>query len=166
MALSALDEMVMGSIEGGHLDSMRRLLDAGARIDGDPQSEEIPLGHACWRGRVAMTRELVGRGAALSFRDGGSAIGAALHGSRHCQDPEGGPSMQTVDEIPKEPYAEIVRMLLAAGGERPRADRRAGAAQPRSSPSSASIRPPDRGTPAHTTAEVVSGRFGGLGRMG
>ncbi len=117
--LSALDEMVMGSVEGGHLDSMRRLLDAGARIDGDPQSEEIPLAHACWRGRVAMTRELVERGAALEFRDGSSAIGAALHGSRHCHDPEGGPSMRTVDEIPKAPYAEIVRMLLAAGATVP-----------------------------------------------
>ena len=66
-----------------------------------------------------MTRELVERGAALEFRDGGSAIGAALHGSRHCHDPEGGPSMQTVDEIPKAPYAEIVRMLLAAGATVP-----------------------------------------------
>ena len=119
VALSLLDEMVMGSVEGGHLDAMRRLLDAGARIDGDPDSEEIPLGHACWRGRVQMTRDLVERGAALTFRDGGSALGAALHGSRHCQEPEGGPSMQTIDEIPKEPYAEIVRILLAAGATVP-----------------------------------------------
>ena len=119
IALSALDEMLMTTIEGGHLDAMRRLLDAGARIDGDPDSEEIPLGHACWRGRVQITRELVERGAALSFRDGGSAIGAALHGSRHCSEPEGGPTMRTVDEIPKQPYAEIVRTLLAAGATVP-----------------------------------------------
>ncbi|MGA3363241.1 MAG: hypothetical protein ABSD82_14590 [Solirubrobacteraceae bacterium] len=119
IALSMLDEMLMLSIEGGHLDATRRLCDAGARIDGDPASEEIPLGHACWRGRVAMTRELLERGAALTFRDGGSAIGAALHGSRHCHEPEGGPSMRTVDEIPKEPYAEIVRMLLDAGATVP-----------------------------------------------
>jgi len=66
-----------------------------------------------------MTRDLVARGAALSFRDGGSALGAALHGSRHCQDAEGGPSMQPIDEIPKEPYAEIVRLLLAAGAKVP-----------------------------------------------
>ena len=115
VAMAALDEMVMGSIEGGHIEALRRLLDAGARIDGNPDSEEIPLGHACWRGRVQMTRELVGRGAALTFPDGGSAVGAALHGSRHCSEPEGGPSMRTVDEIPKEPYAEIVETLLAAG---------------------------------------------------
>ena len=74
---------------------------------------------ACWRARVQMTRELVHRGAALAFRDGGSAIGAALHGSRHCQHPEGGPTMQTDDEIPKAPYAEIVRFLLDAGAEIP-----------------------------------------------
>jgi hypothetical protein len=61
----------------------------------------------------------VRRGAALTFRGGGSAIGAALHGSRHCQDPEGGPTMQTIDEIAKEPYAEIVKLLIAAGATVP-----------------------------------------------
>jgi len=116
---SLLDELVMASVEGGHLEAMRRLLDAGARVDGDPDSEEIPLGHACWRGRVQMTRDLIGRGAALTFRDGGSALGAALHGSRHCTDPEGGPSMRIVDEVPQEPYREIVRMVLAAGAPVP-----------------------------------------------
>jgi hypothetical protein len=95
------------------------LLDAGAPVDGDPAGEEIPLGHACWRGRVQMTRELIQRGAALRFRDGGSAIGAALHGSRHCNDPEGGPSMRPIDEIPREPYAAIVQALLAAGAPVP-----------------------------------------------
>jgi ankyrin repeat protein len=119
IARSELDEMVMLSVQGGHLEAMCRLLDAGARIDGDPDSEEIPLGHACWRGRVQIARELVDRGAALAFRDGGSAIGAALHGSRHCHEPEGGPTMRTVDEIPKDPYAAIVRMLLAAGASIP-----------------------------------------------
>lgn len=117
--LAAVDEMLMASIEGGHLEAMRRLLDAGARIDGNPDSGVIPLGHACWRGRVQMTRELLRRGAVLTFRDGGSAMGAALHGSRHCHEPEGGPSMRTVDEIPTEPYAEIVRILLAAGATVP-----------------------------------------------
>ena len=119
VASSALDGMLMLSIQGGHLEAMRRLLAAGARIDGDPDTEEIPLRDACWRGRVEVARELVRRGAALAFRDGGSAIGAALHGSRHCHQPEGGPSMRTVDEISKEPYAEIVRILLAAGATVP-----------------------------------------------
>jgi ankyrin repeat protein len=117
--LSSLDEMLNMAIQCGHLDAARRLLDAGARVDGDPESEEIPLGHACWRGRVEMTRELLNRGAALTFRNGGSAMGAALHGSHHCHHPEGGPTMQIVDEIPTEPYAEIARLLLAAGAAVP-----------------------------------------------
>jgi ankyrin repeat protein len=116
---STLDEMVILSIQGGHPAAMRRLLDAGARIDGDPDGEDIPLRDACWRGRVPMTRDLVERGAALAFRDGGSAIGAALHGSRHCHDPEGGPTMRNLDEIPKHPYAAIVRLLLDAGATVP-----------------------------------------------
>ena len=66
-----------------------------------------------------MTRELVKRGAALTFRDGGSAIGAALHGSRHCHDPEGGPSMRSVEEIRTQPYSEIIRFLLNAGAPVP-----------------------------------------------
>jgi hypothetical protein len=114
-----LDEMVILAIQGGHADTLRLLLDAGARVDGNPESEDDPLGHACWRGRVQMVRELVERGAALSFRDGGSAIGAALHGSRHCNEPEGGPTMQLVEEIPAEPYAEIVRFLLGVGAPMP-----------------------------------------------
>ena len=119
ISLSLLDEMTMMSIQGGQLEAMQRLLDAGARIDGDPDRDEIPLGNACWRGRVHIARELVQRGADLSFRDGGSAIGAALPGLRHCHDPEGGPTMRTNDEIPAQPYAEIVRVLLAAGATVP-----------------------------------------------
>lgn len=119
IGLSMLDEMLMLSIQGGQLDAMRRICDAGARIDGDPDGDEIPLGQTCWRRRVTMTRELVERGAALAFRDGGSAIGAALHGSRHCHEPEGGPTMRPIDEIPQEPYAEIVRILLDAGATVP-----------------------------------------------
>ncbi len=118
-ALSLLAEMLILSIEGGHLEAMCRLLDLGAPVDGDPDGDDIPLGHACWRGRVQLTRELVERDAALTFRDGGSAIGAALHGSRHCHHPEGGPTMRIADEIPKEPYAQIVKLLLSAGAPVP-----------------------------------------------
>jgi ankyrin repeat protein len=114
-----LDEMVILAVQGGHLETMRLLLDVGARIDGDPNGEDVPLGQACWRGRSQMVRELLERGAALSFRNGGSAIGAALHGSRHCNDPEGGPTMATIDEIPQEPYEEIVRYLVDAGASVP-----------------------------------------------
>jgi ankyrin repeat protein len=117
---AAADKLLMMSIQGGHLETMRRLLDAGARADGDPGGEGVPLGDACWRGRVQAVRELVERGAALEFGDHGSAIGAALHGSRHCHDPEGGPSMRTADEVDKAPYAEIVGLLLAAGAQLPK----------------------------------------------
>jgi ankyrin repeat protein len=117
---STADKMLLMSIQTGHFEAMRRLLDAGARLDGNPEGQEIPLGHACWRGRVQAVRELVERGATLEFHDGGSAIGATLHGSRHCHDPEGGPTMRTVDEVPKTPYAEIMRILLAAGAEVPK----------------------------------------------
>ena len=119
IALSSLDEMAILAIQGGHVEAMRRLLDAGARIDGDPDGDDVPLGQACWRGRVEMTRELIDRGASYSFRDGRSAIGAALHGSQHCHEPEGGPSMRPRDEIPRQPYAEIVRLLLDAGATIP-----------------------------------------------
>ena len=113
------DEMLLLAIQGGHVETMRELLEAGARLDGDPEGDAIPLGQACWRGRAQMVRELVGRGAALTFHHGGSAIGAALHGSRHCHEPEGGPTMRLVEEIPREPYAEIVRVLLDAGAPVP-----------------------------------------------
>jgi ankyrin repeat protein len=109
--LALADEMVILAIQGGHLDAMGELLDDGARIDGDPNTDEVPLGQACWRGRVEMVRELVERGAALNFRGGGTAIGAASHGSSNCQHPEGGPTMGTLDEIPQAPYAEITRYL-------------------------------------------------------
>ena len=119
MSPPLLDEMLILAVQGGHLETMRRLLDAGARVDGDPESADDPLGQACWRGRVEMVSELVGRGAALRFRDGGSAIGAALHGSRHCQNPEGGPTMGLTEEIPSEPYVQIVQLLLEAGAPLP-----------------------------------------------
>ncbi len=114
-----LDQMLILAIQGGHPGTVRTLLDAGARPDGDPLSEDAPLSQACWRGRVEIVRELVGRGAALSFRDGGSAIGAALHGAHHCHDGEGGPTMGLTEEIPPAPYAEIVRLLLDAGAPVP-----------------------------------------------
>ncbi len=116
---SLLGEMLIVSIQGDHLDAMRSLLDAGARLDGEHSGEGAPLGQACWRGRAQMVRELVERGAALEFHHGGTAIGAALHGSRHCNEPEGGPTMQPRDEIASAPYVEIVELLLAAGAPVP-----------------------------------------------
>lgn len=117
--LTSLDAMLDLAIQGGHLDAVRHLLDAGARVDGDPDDEHTPLGHAAWRGRADVVRELIGRGAQLTFPDGGSGLGAAFHGSRHCQHPEGGPTMATIDEIPQDRYAEVVQSLLDAGAAVP-----------------------------------------------
>ncbi len=114
-----LDDMLILAIQRGDLAAVRGLLDAGARVQGNPDSDENPLGQACWRGQAAIAKELLAHGATTEFRDGGCAIGAALHGSRHCQDPEGGPTMATVTEIDPEPYTEIVRMLLATGARVP-----------------------------------------------
>jgi ankyrin repeat protein len=110
-----LDEMLFMAVQGGHTATVERLLDAGARVDGDPDTDGVPLGQAAWRRYPDLVRLLVDRGAQLVFPHGGNAIGAALHGSRNCQHPEGGPTMQTLAEIPRSPYAEIVRFLLDAG---------------------------------------------------
>ena len=99
--------MVILAVQRGDLVAVRELLGAGARVDGNPDGDENPLGQACWRGQVAIAEALLARGASTEFRDGGCAIGAALHGSRHCQDPEGGPTMATVTEINPEPYAKL-----------------------------------------------------------
>jgi ankyrin repeat protein len=114
-----LDEMLFMAVQGGHTSTVERLLDAGARVDGDPDTDGVPLGQAAWRRYPDIVRLLGVRGAPLVFPGGGSAIGAALHGSRNCQHPEGGPTMQTVGEIPPAPYAEIVRFLLDAGAPVP-----------------------------------------------
>jgi hypothetical protein len=111
--------MLLMAVEQGDAPAAARLLDAGAHVDGEPGGGEVPLGHAAWRGYPALVSLLAARGAALEFDDGGSAIGAALHGSRHCNHPEGGPTMQTVGEIPQAPYAAILRALLDAGAPVP-----------------------------------------------
>jgi ankyrin repeat protein len=116
-----LDAMLDMAAHSGDVEAVRRLLDAGARVDGDAAGEHAPLAQAAWRGHPEVVRELVARGAQLTWSDGGSAIGAALHGSRHCHDPQGGPTMRTIDEIPRERYAEVVRILLDAGAPVPEA---------------------------------------------
>jgi hypothetical protein len=49
----------------------------------------------------------------------GSPIGAALHGSQHCHDARGGPMSLPVDEVRHGDYAEVIRILLAAGATVP-----------------------------------------------
>ena len=120
-----LDQMLEMAIDRGDPVPVRRLLDAGAGAagplveEGDQPSEFTPLGVASWRGYAEVAAELVGHGAPTEFAGGGSAIGAALHGSRHCQDPEGGPTMGTIDEVDRERYRATVRTLLTLGATVP-----------------------------------------------
>jgi Ankyrin repeats (many copies) len=116
--VAGLDEMLDTAAHAGEASTVRRLLDLGAAVDGPPGAEHTPLGQAAWRGYPEVVRELVSRDATLTWSDG-SPIGAALHGSRHCHDPQGGPTMRTVQEIPQGPYAAVVRILLAAGSSVP-----------------------------------------------
>jgi ankyrin repeat protein len=115
---TGLDELLDQAVHAGDLDAVRRLLRAGARVDGDPNREHTPLAQAAWRGHADVVAELVAAGASLRWGEG-SAIGAALHGSRHCHDPEGGPTMRTIEEIPRERYARAVQVLLDAGAPVP-----------------------------------------------
>jgi ankyrin repeat protein len=114
-----VDRLLDWAIQGGDALAVGRLLDAGAAVDGDPADEHPPIGQAAWRGHAEVVHELVARGARLTFPRGGSAVGAALHGSRHCHDPEGGPTMRTVQEVPVERYARVVEILLEAGAPVP-----------------------------------------------
>jgi ankyrin repeat protein len=68
----------------GDLAAVRRLLAAGAAVDGTPDLR--PMGQAAWRGHRDVVRELVTHGAQLSWEDNHTAIGTALHGSMHCHD--------------------------------------------------------------------------------
>lgn len=114
-----VDRLLDWAIQGGDAVGVRRLLDAGAAVEGDPDDEHPPIGQAAWRGYAEVVHEFVARGARLTFPHGGSAMGAALHGSRHCHDPEGGPTMRTVQEVPVERYARVVEILLEAGAPVP-----------------------------------------------
>lgn len=121
----ALDQMLEMAVDRGEAVTVRRLLDGGAGAagpladDGDEAPEFTPLGVAAWRGYADVATELVTHGAPTEFPGGGSAIGAALHGSRHCQDPQGGPTMGTIDEVELGRYRATVRALLALGARVP-----------------------------------------------
>jgi ankyrin repeat protein len=110
---SAFDAMLDIAICQGDLSVTRRLLDAGAELDAGPHNDGPPLGQACWRGQPAIVQEFVERGARLTWADG-SAVGATRHGAGHCHHPEGGPTMQTIEEIDQAPYDETLRILSAA----------------------------------------------------
>jgi hypothetical protein len=101
-----LDDTLDTAAYAADVVAVRRLLDAGAPVDRVAGAEHNPLGQACWRGHPEVVRELVSRGARLTWVDS-SPIGAALHGSRHCHDPQGGPTMKTVWEGAPEPLTML-----------------------------------------------------------
>jgi ankyrin repeat protein len=103
----------------GEVDVVRRLLDAGA--DADAGGGMPVLHQACWHGQAEAARVLVEHGASLSAvnRYGGDALGAAIHGSVNCCDPEGGPGMRPPEEIRHGRYGEVVGMLIDAGARVP-----------------------------------------------
>jgi ankyrin repeat protein len=101
----------------GDLAAVRRLLAAGAAVDGTPDLR--PMGQAAWRGHRDVVRELVTHGAQLSWEDNHTAIGTALHGSMHCHDPQGGPTMRTTEEVTHGDYRGVLQVLVDAGAPIP-----------------------------------------------
>jgi hypothetical protein len=101
----------------GDLAAVRRLLAAGAAVDGT--ADLRPMGQAAWRGHRDVVRELVVHGAQLSWEDSRTAIGAALHGSMHCHDPQGGPTMRTTEEVTHGDYRGVLQVLVDAGAPIP-----------------------------------------------
>jgi hypothetical protein len=101
----------------GDVDAVRRLLAAGAAVDGTPDLR--PMGQAAWRGHRDVVRELVTHGAQLSWEDSHTAIGTALHGSMHCHDPQGGPTMRTTEEVTHGDYRGVLQVLADAGAPIP-----------------------------------------------
>jgi hypothetical protein len=101
----------------GDLTAVRRLLAAGAAVDGTPDLR--PMAQAAWRGHRDVVRELVTHGAQLSWEDNHTAIGTALHGSMHCHDPQGGPTLRTTEEVTHGDYRGVLQTLVDAGAPIP-----------------------------------------------
>jgi hypothetical protein len=101
----------------GDVAAVRRLLAAGAPVNGALGLR--PLRQAAWRGHREVVRELVTHGAETSWEDNGTAIGAALHGSMHCHDPQGGPTMRTTEEVTHGDYRGVIQVLIDAGAPIP-----------------------------------------------
>ena len=111
--------VLVRAAEHGDVDGVRRLVDAGAAYDGEASG--LPLHAAAWRGQAEVVAFLLRRGARWDALApwGADALGTALHGSQHCHDVDGGPTMRTVEEVAHGDYPGVVRSLLAAGATVP-----------------------------------------------
>jgi hypothetical protein len=76
---------------------------------------------SCLRLLLEAASLLVERGASLTELngDGGTALGAAIHGSVSCHDPEGGATMRLPEEVRHGDHAGVVEVLIAAGSPLP-----------------------------------------------
>jgi ankyrin repeat protein len=99
--------------------AVSRLLAAGAAVNGTQDAERPPLAQAAWRGHNEVVELLVAHGAKLLWGEGGSGVGAALHGARNCHHAEAGSTMQTEEEITHGDYGEVLRVLMVAGAPIP-----------------------------------------------
>ncbi|WP_249010830.1 ankyrin repeat domain-containing protein [Conexibacter sp. DBS9H8] len=108
--MAVLDELLRVAVARGARADVAVLLDRGARLNGD-RTAAGPLGQACWRGRDEIVEELLSRGAIVTFDDGSDALGATRRGAGHCNDPEGGPTLGTAEEIDQAPYRRIEALL-------------------------------------------------------
>lgn len=100
--------------------TLRRMLDAGA--DPNALHEGLSALHrACWTGQAEAVTLLLARGGDPDLKHSydGDALGAAIHGSTHCFEPQGGGGMRLPDEVPPRGYATIAKRLIAAGARLP-----------------------------------------------
>jgi ankyrin repeat protein len=103
----------------GDLDQVKRMLDAGTDVNGNPSMP--PLHSACYAGNLEAARLLVDAGADLTHRNshGGDALGVAIYGSLDCCHAEGGPGMLLPEEIDHGDYPGLVDYLIEAGSPLP-----------------------------------------------
>ncbi|BEP12360.1 hypothetical protein acdb102_06710 [Acidothermaceae bacterium B102] len=112
-------DMLHDAVLLGDVALVQAILDSGLDVDAlSERHERTALSGACWRGNAELVGLLVSSGASLEWPDG-SPIGAALHGSQHCHDPQGGPMSLPIDEVRHGDYSEVIRILLAAGATVP-----------------------------------------------